>query len=75
MFLSILEKFWMLGFSPEVKVEKDAEDVIENTEGTMESYFKRITKRSATHAAPEVEEPTGGKRVKVTTQVRWSAYN
>lgn len=36
----------------------------------MESFFKRITKRSATHAVPEVEGSTSGKRVKVTTQVR-----
>ncbi|XP_016127984.1 BEN domain-containing protein 3-like isoform X1 [Sinocyclocheilus grahami] len=51
-----------------VKVEKDAEDVIKNTEGKMESFFKRITKRSATDTGPEVEWPTSGKRVKVTTQ-------
>lgn len=59
-----------MAFSPEVKVEKDAEDVIKNTEGKMESFFKRITKRTATDTGPEVEQPTSGKRVKVTTQVR-----
>lgn len=59
-----------LGFSSEVKVEKDAEDIIGNSEGKMESFIKRITKRLATHAGPEVERSTSGKRVKVTTQVR-----
>lgn len=64
-----------MGFSSEVKVEKDAEDIIENSEGKMESFFKRITKRSAAHAGPEVEQLTSGKRVKVTTQVRRNDCN
>ncbi|XP_056326397.1 BEN domain-containing protein 3 isoform X2 [Danio aesculapii] len=47
-----------------IKVEKDAEDVIENTEGKMESFFKSITKRAST--CSEVERPNSGKRIKVT---------
>ncbi|XP_051945372.1 BEN domain-containing protein 3-like isoform X1 [Xyrauchen texanus] len=55
-----------------VKVEKDA-NVIENTEGKMESFFQHITKRSATYTGPdglttEVERSNSRKRVKVTAQ-------
>lgn len=56
-----------------IKVEKDAEDITQNTEGKMERFFQRITKRSAAHTGPdahaaEVERTPSRKRVKVATQ-------
>lgn len=59
-------------------MEKDAEDIIQNTEGKMESFLKRITKRTAAHTGPdahagEVERHPSRKRVKVTTQVKCEA--
>ncbi|KAI7805862.1 BEN domain-containing protein 3, partial [Triplophysa rosa] len=56
-----------------IKVEKDAEDIIQNTEGKMESFLQRITKRTAALTGPdahaaEVERHPSRKRVKVTTQ-------
>ncbi|XP_055026175.2 BEN domain-containing protein 3 [Misgurnus anguillicaudatus] len=59
--------------SNKIKVEKDAEDITENTDGKMESFFQQITKRSAVHTGPdghaaEMDRTHTRKRVKVTTQ-------